>query len=306
MDALRDNVSCIGWVMFALACAGSGNDGSRLGAGGAKTMAGAAGEGVAGRPAVSSGGATSGAGGAPGAGQSSGGQATNGGIGAGGAAAGASAGAGVTAGLGGRSGAGGGSNNGGAFSRGGRVAGGGRPGGAAGATAGSSPGGASSAGASSVGGAGACVQDLACTLAALPASDDLHQDCVDRINQFRTQCACLPALARWTDGEACADQMSEYDAMQDTAHAGFEAGICDSGKGGQNECPGYSSDAQVISLCLQQMWSEGPGTQNPCNGQCFEDHGHFINMTSTTMTKVACGFYTTSSGKVWAAQNFSR
>jgi len=143
-------------------------------------------------------------------------------------------------------------------------------------------------------------------LTAPALSSDIHQDCVDRINQFRTQCACLPALERWTEGEACADQMAEYDAMQNVAHAGFTDGICDSGRGGQNECPGYSSNTQVISLCLQQMWSEGPGPQNPCNGQCFEDHGHFINMTSTSMTKVACGFYTTSAGKVWAAQNFTR
>jgi len=100
--------------------------------------------------------------------------------------------------------------------------------------------------------------------------------------------------------------MAEYDSMQNVAHAGFEDRICDSGGQGQNECPGYSSNNQVISLCLQQMWSEGPGPENPCNGQCFEDHGHFINMTSTSSTKVACGFYTTSSGKVWAVQNFSR
>jgi hypothetical protein len=150
------------------------------------------------------------------------------------------------------------------------------------------------------------VQDLSCVPNAAPLSSDIHQDCVARINQFRTQCACLPALARWTDGEACADQMAEYDAMQDTAHAGFEAKICSSGQGGQNECPAYASNSQVISLCFQQMWSEGPGTQDPCDGQCFEDHGHFINMTTTSMTKVACGFYTTSSGKVWAVQNFSR
>jgi hypothetical protein len=166
--------------------------------------------------------------------------------------------------------------------------------------------GAPSAGASSAGATGSCAQNLDCTLTAPPASSDLYQDCVDRINQFRTQCACLPALERWTEGEACADQMSEYDAMRDDAHAGFSDGICDSGRGGQNECPGYSSNAQVISLCLQQMWSEGPGPETPCEGQCFQDHGHFINMTSTSMTKVACGFYTTSAGKVWSVQNFSR
>jgi len=200
---------------------------------------------------------------------------------------------------------GGKSNNGGSVSRAGN---GGRRGGLAGASGlgGAPVAGASSAGTSSAGVAGSCVPNLSCTLTAPPASSDIHQDCVDRINQFRTQCACLPPFARWTDGEACADQMAEYDAMQNVAHAGFEAGICDSGKGGQNECPGYSSNAQVISLCFQQMWSEGPGTETPCNGQCFEDHGHYINMTSTSMTEVACGFYTTSAGKVWAAQNFSR
>lgn len=314
MGAIQDKAGCIGWVVFALACSGPGNGGFQPGSGGANSM-GVAGQGLAASP--NSGGAsgagaafggdnTAGvSGGTSGSAQNSGGHATTGGFAAGGAGA------------GGRSGASGNSSTGGTVSRGGYGTRGGRggiagalagssQGGISGAVGGSPQGGTSSAGVPSVGGGGSCVQDLACTLAAPPTTGDLHQDCVDRVNQFRTQCACLPALARWTEGEACADQMSEYDAMQNTAHAGFEAGICDSGKGGQNECPGYSSNAQVISLCLQQMWSEGPGTQNPCNGQCFEDHGHFINMTSTTMTKIACGFYTTSSGKVWAAQNFSR
>jgi len=29
-------------------------------------------------------------------------------------------------------------------------------------------------------------------------------------------------------------------------------------------------------------------------------------MTDAGVTKVACGFYTTMAGKVWAVQNFSR
>jgi hypothetical protein len=312
MSAIRDNVCCIGCVVFALACTKVGDDDAALSSGGAKSMDGGAGSGVSGQPFAGSGGATAGSaamalGGRAGAGvsgmsgmsgfgQTSGGGTTSGGTSAGG----------TNAAFGGRPAAGGGSNTGGVFSRGGFGAGGRSRGGAAGAAAGSSPGGTTAAGGSSVGGAGSCVPDLACKPTAAPLSTDLHQDCVDRVNQFRTQCGCLPALERWTEGEACADQMAEYDAMQDTAHAGFSDAICDSGRGGQNECPGYSSDTQVISLCLQQMWSEGPGTENPCNGQCFEDHGHYINMTSTTMTKIACGFYTTSSGKVWAVQNFTR
>jgi hypothetical protein len=305
-------------MVFALACGKAGDDSPPPASGGAPSVDGGASHGVAGQPLSGAGGTSSGSAGTAftgGAGTGGDGAAGSGPMNGGHTASGGMSSGGVDSGSGGSPDGGranggransGGANSGGGFSRGGFGVGGRSRGGAGGAMAGSAPGGASSAGGSAVGGAGSCVQNLSCTLTAAPLSDDLHQDCVDRVNQFRTQCACLPALERWTEGEACADQMAEYDSMQDTAHAGFTDGICDSGKGGQNECPGYSSDTQVISLCLQQMWSEGPGPQNPCNGQCFEDHGHYINMTSTSMTKIACGFYTTSSGKVWAVQNFTR
>jgi hypothetical protein len=45
------------------------------------------------------------------------------------------------------------------------------------------------------------------------------------------------------------------------------------------------------------MWNEGPGED-------FSKHGHYINMSSTKYTKVACGFWTTPKGSVWAVQNF--
>lgn len=188
-------------------------------------------------------------------------------------------------------------------SAGGRNSGGGRSGRGGGANA---SGGASASGGSvSNAGAGSCVQNLGCMLTAPASTGDIHQDCVDRVNQFRTQCACLPALARWTDGEACADQEAQYDSEKNTAHAGFSDNICKSGQG-QNECPGWGSNAQVISGCLQQMWNEGPPPTSSCSGDCFNQHGHYINMTSTSSTKVACGFYTTANGKIWAVQNFSK
>ena len=37
----------------------------------------------------------------------------------------------------------------------------------------------------------------------LPKTGDFGQDCVDRINQFRWECQCLPPLQRWTEAEAC-------------------------------------------------------------------------------------------------------
>ena len=103
-------------------------------------------------------------------------------------------------------------------------------------------------------------------------------------------------LARWADGEACADTHAEYDSTR-TPHAGFQARICPQSGFGQNECPGYRSTSQVISTCLQQMWDEGPG-------EPFQAHGHYLNMTNPRFSMVACGFYTTPNGAVWAVQNF--
>jgi hypothetical protein len=189
---------------------------------------------------------------------------------------------------------------------GGRGGGGRSSGGAAGTTnTGGTNGGTTATGGSSSGGSGGCVKNLACKLDPPASTGDIHQDCVNRINQFLTKCACLPALTRRTDGEACADQMAEYDAGKNSAHAGAIAGICQP-NGSQNECPGYASNAQVIGLCIQQMWDEGPPPTSTCTGSCYEQHGHFINMTEPGITKVSCGFFTTSSGKVWSVQNFFR
>jgi hypothetical protein len=179
--------------------------------------------------------------------------------------------------------------------------------GGAGGTGGSggAPGSGGNGGSGGSGGSSGCVPNIACTPAPPPSTGDIYQDCVNRINQFLTQCACLPALARATDGEACADQMAAYDAAMNSPHAGAIANIC-TPSGSQNECPGYASDAQVIGLCMQQMWSEGPPPTSSCTGTCYEQHGHYINMTDPSVHRVACGFFTTSSGQVWAAQNFLR
>ena len=53
----------------------------------------------------------------------------------------------------------------------------------------------------------------------------------------------------------------------------------------------------MIGGCLDMMWAEGPGAD-------FATHGHYINMSSTKYSKVACGFYTMASGKVWSVQDF--
>jgi hypothetical protein len=133
-----------------------------------------------------------------------------------------------------------------------------------------------------------------------PSTGDPRQDCVDRINQFRRECQCLPPLQRWIDGEACADSQAMLDQQTRTAHNGFRMRLCNSGSG-QNECPGWlgwGSVASTLSGCLQQMWDEGPGDfYGP------PPHGHYLNMSSRSFTRVACGYFT-SGGATTAVQNF--
>ena len=72
-----------------------------------------------------------------------------------------------------------------------------------------------------------------CTPVPPASTGDFAQDCVDRINQFRWECQCLPPLARWADAEVCSDEQSGNDQSTDTAHGNF--GAC--GEYAQNTCP---------------------------------------------------------------------
>jgi hypothetical protein len=119
------------------------------------------------------------------------------------------------------------------------------------------------------------------------------QHCVDQINQYRATLG-LPAYARWDTAEPCADQQSQSDGNSNTAHGAFQ--MC--GEWAQNECPGWpGTPSSIIDGCLMQMWAEGPGAFN-------QGHGHYINMSSTQYTKVACGAYQFPDGTVWAVQDF--
>lgn len=135
-----------------------------------------------------------------------------------------------------------------------------------------------------------------CAPVPMASTGDPAQDCVNRINQFRWECQCLPPLARWTEAESCTSMHGEYDSTR-SPHSGFRDGICEPRASAENECPGWSSVDDTVENCLQAMWAEGPG-------EPFSVHGHYINMSSTRYTEVACGFYTTPSGSVWAVQNF--
>ena len=124
--------------------------------------------------------------------------------------------------------------------------------------------------------------------------DAAAQLCVDTINMYRATLGLAP-YARWAvEQEACVSREALSDSQSNTPHGAF--GMCT--ENAQNECPGWGGSlATIVSGCLKQMWAEGPGAD-------FNAHGHYINMSSTKYTRVACGFSTAANGKTWAAQDF--
>ena len=128
---------------------------------------------------------------------------------------------------------------------------------------------------------------------AAPGDGSAEQLCVDTINQYRATLGLAP-YQRWNAEESCADGQAKSDSQSGTAHGAF--GQCT--ENAQNECPGGPGQpSTMIPQCLAMMWAEGPGSD-------FSAHGHYINMSSTQYTKVACGFYTLQDGSVWAVQDF--
>lgn len=119
------------------------------------------------------------------------------------------------------------------------------------------------------------------------------QQCVDTINQYRARHG-VPPVSRWMQAEPCAAHQAQTDAMSGQPHGSF--GRC--GEAAQNVCPGWQgSPESMTGSCLASMYSEGPG-------QDYARHGHYLNMMSPRFTRVACGYFTTPQGQVWAVHDF--
>jgi hypothetical protein len=126
-----------------------------------------------------------------------------------------------------------------------------------------------------------------------PTPFDPAQHCVDAINQDRATLRLAP-LARWVVAEQCTSSEAQSAAQTGQPHGQF--GHCS--EMAQNVCPGWAGPAdKMIGPCIASEWQEGPGAD-------YAAHGHYLNMSSTRYSRVACGFYTAPNGSVWAVQNF--
>ena len=128
---------------------------------------------------------------------------------------------------------------------------------------------------------------------------EARQQCIQRINTYRATLHLKPFI-RYAIKEFCVDSQAKNDCVTNTAHGAF--GWCK--EMAQDECPAWGGTTvaaaitSIITGCLQEMWDEGPG-------EPYSAHGHYINMSDTTKTKAACGFYwVPSTKKIWATQDF--
>lgn len=125
----------------------------------------------------------------------------------------------------------------------------------------------------------------------------LDSVCVGTINSHRSSISLVP-LAHWTDSAPCFSRQADLDFVSGSGHANF--GLCK--EAAQNTCPGWKSDttfaarAATMKQCIQGMWNEGPGTP-------YSAHGHYINMTNTSYTKVGCGIHH-ENGSLWINMDF--
>jgi hypothetical protein len=118
--------------------------------------------------------------------------------------------------------------------------------------------------------------------------------CVQIINMYRaTLNPPSPPLTEKTTSESCVDMQAQADYTANVAHTAF--GMCQ--EFAQDECPGWPGPpSDIMTKCLAQMWAEGP----PPAGQ----DNHWLNMSNSQYTQVACGFYQTPAGDWWATQDF--
>ncbi len=125
----------------------------------------------------------------------------------------------------------------------------------------------------------------------------LRQACLDFTNAKRASLALDP-LTQWATADSCSDKQALNDQTANAAHSHF--GSCD--ERSQNTCPGwpagsdFASQKGSLESCLQMMWDEGPG-------EPYSAHGHYINMSNASYTKLTCGF-SLQNGSLWVNMDF--
>lgn len=155
--------------------------------------------------------------------------------------------------------------------------------------------------------------------------EQLQQDCVDRINLYRSGTLTFsdsssdpgvpkPALQHLMGGDRCSSAQALGDLVVNNGAGGCvgmnsNSFSCPSqGIVAQNTCCARSGSTYAairgqLFSCLQGMWDEGIGL--PDNAAYTTADGHWWNMRNATSAWVSCGFAFDAAGTVWMNQDFA-
>ncbi len=141
-------------------------------------------------------------------------------------------------------------------------------------------------------------------------AEDWRNYCLEVINNYRATENLKPLTLAPEAKQSCADEQSAADLASGKAHGHF--GDC--GEFAQNSGPNIDlkwrdTEEKIVDTYLEMMWDEKKlvesGERDPAKKEDFSYIGHYLNMSSTKYTTVACGIAKKSDGtKGWFNVNF--
>lgn len=141
-------------------------------------------------------------------------------------------------------------------------------------------------------------------------SDGWRNYCLDVINKYRATENLKPLVLAPEAKQTCADEEAAADLASGKAHGHF--GDC--GEFAQNSGPDIDlkwrdTEEKIVDTYLEMMWSEKElvesGKRDPAKKEDYPYIGHYLNMSNTSYTMVACGIAKNSDGtKGWFNVNF--
>ena len=155
-----------------------------------------------------------------------------------------------------------------------------------------------------------CSQHEANSSSDTAEAEDWRNYCLEVINNYRATENLKPLTLAPEAKQSCADEQSAADLASEKAHGHF--GDC--GEFAQNSGPNIDlkwrdTEEKIVDTYLEMMWDEKKlvesGERDPAKKEDFSYIGHYLNMSSTKYTTVACGIAKKSDGtKGWFNVNF--
>lgn len=143
-------------------------------------------------------------------------------------------------------------------------------------------------------------------------ASDWRSYCLDVINKYRTSEGLTSLVLAPEAKQTCVEEQAAADLKANSAHGHF--GDC--GEFAQNSGPNISlswmgTEEKIVDYYLEMMWNEKKlvesGQRDPNKSEDYSYIGHYLNMSSTKYSSVACGIAKSSDGKTgWFNVNFHK